>query len=824
MNQKKLLPYIILSFIYLLLHIISVYFNSALLWGVDQWSYFSNKTVLGLTLVSPLVLFVICFPHNREHILNYFNRVSAVIFKKYQKYLYIIFFLLITVLFWIFRQKTYFLGDGYFLTRLVELKFILRFKEFFDLFLHSVIYKYLHSYIPLNGALTFALVSIMCGIFFLFITLKTAKLLAQKGSERIIIFLLIFFTGMLQLFFGYVEAYTIIALLVTIYCYFAVKVFYQRSSVYPVCIIFSIMIITHISTIAFFPSLLYLVWSSRELAGLKRITHTGLIVLISSLPLFVLIGFLLFGLFPSEESAQGVLKGNHLLPLLYSKDASGIQYPLISFGHLIDILNEFLLLTPVFFVIILSLILNFKSIKSLYRKEIIFLVLILFFYGMEFVVFNKAIGVSRDWDIFSPLAIPVTLAGIIILQKFNEKTFGKIGLILLPVVLLHTIPWILVNASEKKSLMRFVHLTEKSNWSKYAKGYAYDELRYYYSNKNDNEMAFQYAFRAVREGPQDLRLKTNLANQYYLRGDTVEAIVELKEINKIAPDFADAYYHLGLIFNAQNFYGEAIKNFQKAVSLDSLNAGFHYALGNAYLMMNDLAKTRQSYERALTIYPHYVETLINLGMVYLKLGNVEKSVEILNDVVTLRPNNPDSYNNLGLAFRTANRNLEAEEAFKKALLINPNSDMAYRSLGDLYTLEKKFDQAIKAYQAELRINPLSVETYNNLGNVFYEKGKYEEALNMFEKASQINPYSPIVYNNIGNIFYHRNDYDIALKFYQKAISFDPNYYDAMHNLAVVLFHKKQYKQSLQCVKELQKRQYPVDPELIGKLKTMFPQF
>jgi hypothetical protein len=133
--------------------------------------------------------------------------------------------LLSGLLFWLARLRHLRWGDSYLLSIALsypdlELRVIYNWQAPFTVFLHQRLWQFVAN--PLLGwpvETVYATVSILCGMVFVYLLLVFTARLGRTTLESAILAGLMLTTGAMQLFFGYVENYTILAvgLLVTLF-------------------------------------------------------------------------------------------------------------------------------------------------------------------------------------------------------------------------------------------------------------------------------------------------------------------------------------------------------------------------------------------------------------------------------------------------------------------------------------------------------------------------------------------------------------------------------------------------------------------------------
>lgn len=248
--------------ILVLLHLITIYIAPAYMWGVHFYHFFPVWIgwVLSLTIFALLIPGLNEFLYERLEIVA--KKIKTPFTKLGENKTFLIVSLLSLPIFWIFRTRLYLLGDGYFrIQDLPEGK--LHLAEWLDGFIHLAIYRMMNKLIPSwTPELTYSIISILCGGLFVFLSLKLSSLLGKNGFQKVLIFFFLVSLGSMELFFGYVESYSILQVALLIYILFAVLYLSGKTSILPLLLALVISIGLHISSLVFIPSFIYLLWES----------------------------------------------------------------------------------------------------------------------------------------------------------------------------------------------------------------------------------------------------------------------------------------------------------------------------------------------------------------------------------------------------------------------------------------------------------------------------------------------------------------------------------------------------------------------------------
>ena len=224
----------------------------------------------------------------------------------------------------------------------------------------------------------------------------------------------IFSSAIMQIYFGYVESYSISSPLFL----FAIGAYYvevkNNRSIIPGLLIYFFACLFHMSLLAYYPAFLLLtiiLWRSKERRHslVEFIAATAIPILL--IAMVIVLSNLQFGGSFSQNIFDYLI-----IPL--SPNESG--YWLFSPAHLIDMVNQLLLVAPAAIIIFIT----FNPFKRKYYKDHFNLFLaLLSICGLVFLaLFNTSFGIGRDWDLFSSIAIPLNiLAGVVFITALRDS-------------------------------------------------------------------------------------------------------------------------------------------------------------------------------------------------------------------------------------------------------------------------------------------------------------------------------------------------------------------------------------------------------------------
>jgi tetratricopeptide (TPR) repeat protein len=191
----------------------------------------------------------------------------------------------------------------------------------------------------------------------------------------------------------------------------------------------------------------------------------------------------------------------------------------------------------------------------------------------------------------------------------------------------------------------------------------------------------------------------------------------------------------------------SINDYEKAVTLKPDYAEAYYNLGVTLREVGQIDAALKSYEKALAIKHEYPAAHNNLGTILLDLGSLDSAVDHFEWAIAFKPDYAEAYNNLGVVERQQEKFDQAIKSFEKAISIQPNYTQAHNNLGNTSHKLGRLEAAIISYEKAIAINPDYAEVHNNLGIVYQQLGQINNSINHYEKALAINPdYAEVYYN------------------------------------------------------------------------------
>lgn len=617
-------------FIFALLIFGTAFYPAGWNWGFHFLSFYR----LEIILVIPLLMLLILIPAIQESLIKIISHCTEW-FSQQHRIVRIVIILTalsgLILLFWSFRVRSYFLGDGQLVLRRIQKldsvdALALNFKReplvgFFIVLLTNFFIVLKRSN-PAGDA--YCWLSILSGLSFAIIAWKLVKHFAKDRMEQSMLFFLLLSTGVSQQFFGYVENYAPSVAGILLFLLLGIAYLEGTIPIVWAMIVYMVVVILHFGALIFLPAFASLLYHA---AKRKQIGEIGASLFLTGAVFFAL---LQLSQYPFEllKNIMGGT-GHHLVA--FSLPLNRFQaYNFFSLYHLLDVINFLMLSYPAAMVLLIisGIVIWRKRITIAIETRFLLLVALC---GIVFIiVLNCEIGMSRDWDILAPISLGIPVAAVVLWKTIEvERTLRyRILMMLCVVSLLHTGLWVGVNSDESKAEERFKILEDDHLWSKHAHLDSYEVLAVYHRERGEYEKAIQYYQKYISLDSTNKRLWGNLANAYQLAGNkkkTIEvyetmmhldegdyqiltnlgilltneqrfseALALLRRAEEYAPEDPIVKYNIGVtLMQSEQAYKKAIPYFLDAIQRDPTYSQAYYRAAQCYFMLGDSAKARQ---------------------------------------------------------------------------------------------------------------------------------------------------------------------------------------------------------------------------------------
>lgn len=247
-------------------------------------------------------------------------------------------------------------------------------------------------------------------------------------------------------------------------------------------------------------------------------------------------------------------------------------------------------------------------------------------------------------------------------------------------------------------------------------------------------LAMTLAFLPACRSSARAREHVDKGNQLFAQKNFSSAENEYRQAIQTNPDFADAYYRLGLLQIQEEYPAAAAKSLAHAIELDPKNLDARLHLGDLEVSSTQYAEARQQAEAVLRQDGKSAGAHRLLGQVALhQLQYIPAETE-LKEAIAIDQRDPQTYAVLGLAQLLDAENGAAERSFQTAIDIKTDEPQTYINLADFYKGQNAADRAEQILRQGIGRNPKAVELPIALAGLFLERGRLLDAKNLLDQV------------------------------------------------------------------------------------------
>jgi tetratricopeptide (TPR) repeat protein len=236
-------------------------------------------------------------------------------------------------------------------------------------------------------------------------------------------------------------------------------------------------------------------------------------------------------------------------------------------------------------------------------------------------------------------------------------------------------------------------------------------------------------------------------------------LLQIEELDKFKDEdrhkeFMDLLMILDRVTNLENDYSldgmhrriaeralnqlEAI--FSDLIEEDNANAAnIRFNFGNVYFNLERYQDALKCFEKAVSLGSGHSKLFNNIGVALVRLKRQEEALIYYDKALKSDPEFGNAWFNKGKALYALDRIREALECFRNATKYSSGNKSAWNNLGVTLRHFERFEEAIKSYDEALKIDGNYAWAWHNKGIALAELKRYKEAMICFDRALQIDP-------------------------------------------------------------------------------------
>ncbi|MDQ2711795.1 MAG: tetratricopeptide repeat protein [Acidobacteriota bacterium] len=174
----------------------------------------------------------------------------------------------------------------------------------------------------------------------------------------------------------------------------------------------------------------------------------------------------------------------------------------------------------------------------------------------------------------------------------------------------------------------------------------------------------------------------------FAMGEILQELAELRaeQLQRVAPESAEAHELLGKSFESRGKLDEALKEYRDALGKAPNSPGLHFLIGNVDWKLRNLDAAEAEFKEELKLNPHHAMANLRLGQILLDTRRDEpmRAVAYLQEAASDAQSSFEAHRELGKALRLAHKYPEAVKELQWVEAQAPNDETVHAQLAALY--------------------------------------------------------------------------------------------------------------------------------------------
>ena len=226
------------------------------------------------------------------------------------------------------------------------------------------------------------------------------------------------------------------------------------------------------------------------------------------------------------------------------------------------------------------------------------------------------------------------------------------------------------------------------------------------------------------------------------RDDFSSAERIIRDVIRLGTKSPVPHYHLATVLIRSHRIHEAIKELRAALETDVRSPSLYQALGVAYALAGDNAKSARAFKTALALSPAQGDAVRGLANTLLNVGSADSTIELLTTYLQDKPEDTQARVLLGRAYAQKGKHGFSRSQFLQVFkTVDGNARLTAlqfqlaNDIGASYFFERNLNQAEEWFSRAIKSNPRQDSLpYKNLARTFVDLEQYEAALNILRRC------------------------------------------------------------------------------------------
>lgn len=260
--------------------------------------------------------------------------------------------------------------------------------------------------------------------------------------------------------------------------------------------------------------------------------------------------------------------------------------------------------------------------------------------------------------------------------------------------------------------------------------------------------------------------------------DNTETHLKLARTYEQLNDFSASLKEYSNALNASSESEEILNSleriWQKKVDENPKDAEAHANLGVVFQKQKRYMEALSEYRKAENLNPTNINTKINIGTLYQEQKKFEQAISVYDSILALQPYNSNVLVYKAECFRALKRDEDAIELYKTALNLDPKNSSIKAQLFDLLKETMPTQEVLAFLYKNVQNSPMNADSYYEFAYELHKANKINDAIVYYIETIKLDNKKIDAYINLSQAYRQKKNYADAYSIIQKAKTIDPN--------------------------------------------------
>ena len=284
-----------------------------------------------------------------------------------------------------------------------------------------------------------------------------------------------------------------------------------------------------------------------------------------------------------------------------------------------------------------------------------------------------------------------------------------------------------------------------------------------------------------------------------------------EDINDFTGSLKEYSYALETSSEREDILNSLEKIWQKKVDAEPKDAENHANLGVVFQKEKRYNEALAEYQKAEALNPSNINTKINIGTLYQEQKKYELALNTYNSIIQMQPQKPKIMTYKAECLKALKRNDEAIDTYKAVLALEPKNSAVKASLFEMLKDTMPVEDVLAFLYKNVQNSPMDAESYYEFAYELHKAGKIDDAIVYYNQTIKLDKSKTDAYINLSQAYRQKQNYNDAYAAIKKAMEIAPDnelvkkQYEAVakeyavnnYNVASNAFQSGDYKKAIE---------------------------